>query len=389
MRNLSVAAFSTFAALAIAALPVQAQTNWAGPYVGGNVGAALGQSKTQQSTVFSPTGYFASSSVPAVNGAGSKKLSPDGVIGGLHAGYDWQFGSIVAGVIGEFGALALNESSGSTVTYPCCAPTNFTVKNKVSTDWFLSFRPRVGYAFGNLLPYLTGGVSLTNLRTNFTFTDTFASASETANKTSTRVGWSVGTGIEYALNNNWSLKGEYLYTDFGRSSSSGTALTAFTPAIAFPTNTFSHSADLQVHAIRIGFSYRFAAPTPPPGVPVAAPAAPPPAVVAPSKQVFIVFFEFDKSSLTADGRKVVDAAAAAFKSGKSGVTIAGYTDLAGTQQYNLALSKRRADTVKAALVRDGVPAGAIDASWHGKENPRVPTANGVREPQNRRVEITM
>jgi len=105
--------------------------------------------------------------------------------------------------------------------------------------------------------------------------------------------------------------------------------------------------------------------------------------------MFIVFFEFDKSSLTAEGKQVVDAAAAAFKSGKSGVAIAGYTDLAGTQQYNLALSKRRADTVKAALVKDGVPATAIDETWHGKENPRVPTADGVREPQNRRVEIAM
>jgi outer membrane protein OmpA-like peptidoglycan-associated protein len=105
--------------------------------------------------------------------------------------------------------------------------------------------------------------------------------------------------------------------------------------------------------------------------------------------VFIVFFEFDKSALTADGKKVVDAAAAAFKSGKSGVAIAGYTDLSGAQKYNLALSKRRADTVKAALAKDGVPASAIDEKWFGKENPRVPTADGVREPQNRRVEITM
>ncbi len=96
-----------------------------------------------------------------------------------------------------------------------------------------------------------------------------------------------------------------------------------------------------------------------------------------------------KASLTADGKRVVDAAAAGFNSGKPSVGISGNTDLAGTQQYNLALSKRRAEAVKAALVKDGVPASAIDESWHGKENPRVPTADGVREPQNRRVEISM
>ena len=60
------------------------------------------------------------------------------------------------------------------------------------------------------------------------------------------------------------------------------------------------------------------------------------------------------------------------------------------KQYNLALSKRRADAVKDALVRDGVPASAIDESWHGKENSaRARAADGVREPQNRRVEIRM
>ena len=128
---------------------------------------------------------------------------------------------------------------------------------------------------------------------------------------------------------------------------------------------------------------------PPPVTPVAAPIVPPPAAVASAKQMFIVFFEFDKSSLTADGKKVVDAAAAAFKSGKSDVAVAGYTDLAGSQQYNLALSHRRADAVKAALVKDGVPATAVGENWYGKQNPRVPTPDGVREPQNRRVEITM
>jgi outer membrane protein OmpA-like peptidoglycan-associated protein len=142
-------------------------------------------------------------------------------------------------------------------------------------------------------------------------------------------------------------------------------------------------------------TYHFAAaqpvpaPPPPPVSIVAAPPAPPRAAIAPQQQLFIVFFEFDKSALTADGKRVVDSAASAFTAGKSGVAIAGYTDLAGTQQYNLALSKRRAEAVAAALVKDGVPKSAINESWHGKENPRVPTADGVREPQNRRVEITM
>jgi outer membrane protein OmpA-like peptidoglycan-associated protein len=146
------------------------------------------------------------------------------------------------------------------------------------------------------------------------------------------------------------------------------------------------STDQIDFGVMLGLTVRFGGSAESP--PVAAPPAPP-AAVAPQKQVFIVFFEFDKSSLTPDGRKVVDAAAAVFKAGKSSVAIAGYTDLAGTQQYNLALSKRRADRVKTALVQDGVVASAITESWHGKENPRVPTADGVREPQNRRVEITM
>jgi outer membrane protein OmpA-like peptidoglycan-associated protein len=121
-----------------------------------------------------------------------------------------------------------------------------------------------------------------------------------------------------------------------------------------------------------------AAPPPPP------PAAPPP---APPKQ-FIVYFEFDKSDLTPEGAKVVLDAASAYKqTGSARVAITGYTDLAGTQRYNLGLSKRRADTVPGALVRDGVPDGAIAEAWRGKENPAVPTADGVREPRNRRVEI--
>jgi OmpA-OmpF porin, OOP family len=201
----------------------------------------------------------------------------------------------------------------------------------------------------------------------------------------TELAWGAGAGVAYSITPNLALDLAYKYLDLGEMRT-GTRVTTLGVASAVTAT----KADLQAHTVTLGVRWTFGAPpAPPPAAPVAAPPAPPPAAVAPQQQMFIVFFEFDKSTLTADGKRVVDAAAAAFKSGKSGVAISGYTDLAGTQQYNLALSKRRADAVKSALVRDGVPAGAINESWHGKENPRVPTADGVREPQNRRVEISM
>ena len=207
-----------------------------------------------------------------------------------------------------------------------------------------------------IVPYIGAGAGATDLRAGGT----------------DRWGFAIQpiVGVSYSITPQISISGEYRYL-YG------------VDEVHVGTATLTN----REHHILFGATWHFGSPAAPP--PVAAPPAPPPAAVAPQKQMFIVFFEFDKSSLTADGRRVVDAAAAAFKSGKSGVAIAGYTDLAGTQQYNLALSRRRADTVKAALVRDGVPAAAIDEKWFGKENPRVPTADGVREPQNRRVEITM
>ena len=71
------------------------------------------------------------------------------------------------------------------------------------------------------------------------------------------------------------------------------------------------------------------------------------------------------------------------------VMLAGHADRAGSESYNMALSERRAQTVAAALVARGVPADALDVKWFGESQPRVPTPDGQREPQNRRVEITV
>jgi outer membrane protein OmpA-like peptidoglycan-associated protein len=239
--------------------------------------------------------------------------------------------------------------------------------------------------FGRFQPYIDAGVGVArNDLSRTSFAAGGANIGSVSSHAVTGFAWGAGAGVAYAIIPNLLLDLSYKYLDLGEMHS-GTTLSLGAARV----NTARMDADLKVHTVMLGVRYEFGpAPAPAP-TPVAAPPAPPPAAVAPQKQVFIVFFEFDKSALTPDGRKVVDSAAAAFKAGKQNVAIAGYTDLSGTQQYNLALSKRRADAVKGALVRDGVPASAIDESWFGKQNPRVPTADGVREPQNRRVEITM
>jgi OOP family OmpA-OmpF porin len=102
-----------------------------------------------------------------------------------------------------------------------------------------------------------------------------------------------------------------------------------------------------------------------------------------------VYFEFDHSSLTPEGRQVVDTVAQAAKSNGGPVRLVGKADLSGTDPYNMALSHRRADTVRAELRHDGIDNSRIEESWVGERQPPVPTAAGVREPRNRVVEVTI
>ena len=90
--------------------------------------------------------------------------------------------------------------------------------------------------------------------------DTFATALETGSISSTRLGWTVGAGGEYAFGNGWSAKAEYLYVDLGSASVNSTNLTAFTPPIAFPTNVFTHTIELRSNIARVGLNYKFSGP---------------------------------------------------------------------------------------------------------------------------------
>jgi outer membrane protein OmpA-like peptidoglycan-associated protein len=131
-----------------------------------------------------------------------------------------------------------------------------------------------------------------------------------------------------------------------------------------------------------------AAEAPPPPPPPPAPPAPPPVPAPEAQRSFQVFFDFDKSDITAAAAKVIKAAAESAKAGHATkIVVTGHTDTVGSAAYNQALSERRAAAVKRALVADGLPEAEIGTLGVGKSGLLVPTADGVREPQNRRAEI--
>jgi len=124
-----------------------------------------------------------------------------------------------------------------------------------------------------------------------------------------------------------------------------------------------------------------APPAPPPPLP---PAPPPP----PPQKVFLVFFDWDKYNITPEGEKIIELAAQQYKAGGSvKLQVTGYTDTTGSYAYNQRLSERRANAVATRMAALGVARSDMAVSGRSFNDLRVPTPLGVREPQNRRVEI--
>ncbi len=141
---------------------------------------------------------------------------------------------------------------------------------------------------------------------------------------------------------------------------------------------FNHSI------LAVGVRYAFSYPPPPSPVPVAPPST------GSISRTYLVFFDWDRADLTDRARQIIaEAATASARVQTTRIEVQGNADRSGTPAYNQGLSVRRARAVAAELVRRGVPQAAINVQGFGDTRPLVPTAAGVREPQNRRVEIIL
>lgn len=179
-------------------------------------------------------------------------------------------------------------------------------------------------------------------------------------------------GVNYALSHNLAMFVNYRYLNV--------------QGDEFDASTKLHidGEDFQKHTATLGLRYAFA---PPAAAPQAPPSPPQPA--PPVEREFLVFFGFNKSQLTPQALETIrQAATAALQQGTANIRVVGHTDRSGSLNYNRALSVRRAETVKKALVTEGVMGSAISLRGRGESEPLVQTADGMREPQNRRVQIT-
>jgi OmpA-OmpF porin, OOP family len=236
---------------------------------------------------------------------------------------------------------------------------------------------------GWLTPYVGAGAGYGWMN----YGDLAPIAGSGVNDTDSGFAYQLIAGVEHRIDDHLSASLSYRY--FGMPD------TGFTTASGLGVDS-----DYSSHAIMIGLRWSFGAPehVMAQAAPAPAPApmpAPPPKVEAPAPapapaqpRRFLIFFDWNKATLTPEARSILASAAAAAKQGQVvRIELTGHADRSGPATYNMRLSQRRADAARAQLVRDGIAAGEIVTYAKGETEPLVPTADGVREPQNRRVEI--
>lgn len=211
--------------------------NWTGLYLGGNFGSASGRNESSL----------------AVLGTNEQfTLAPDGRIGGVQAGYNWQAANIVFGI--EADIQGSTQKDDRTCVVNCQGAGGTFANYEAKLPWFGTVRGRLGYSAGSTLLYATGGYAYGGIKTNID--STFLNGPVSSRFSETKGGWTVGAGIETPatlfsfFGPNWTSKTEYLYIDLG--STSGIIADPGFPAVT--------TTKVTQHVFRSGLNYHFNSP---------------------------------------------------------------------------------------------------------------------------------
>jgi outer membrane protein OmpA-like peptidoglycan-associated protein len=357
--------------------------------------------------------FLASSAAAALAlSAGAASAEPDGWYGAVDAGYhftpnninveagntvNWQIetndgwaafarlgyrfnpnwrveleGGYRSGDIGRIrhstGSVPSGVCNFTPATGPCYSPEG----DVEATTLFINTIYDIGGEYWGVRPFVGLGIGVNRVNTEFNGTVRGdRGVTVAADDSSTKFALQALAGLSYAIGDRSNIDLTYRYLTGEMSFDAVSSSSA--PANGY--GTFRGDYD-ESHTVTLGLRYAFGADAPPP---------PPP---APQAREFVVYFDWDRSDLTAEARSVVTQAANYARSGApTRVLVVGYADTSGSAAYNVGLSNRRARTVADALVAQGVNGGVIALDGKGETNLARPTADGVREPLNRRATI--
>lgn len=222
--------------------PIVEPYSWTGFYAGINGGYAFGtKHHVRMNEDDGPNLLY---------GSTYGDLTPKGGFGGIQAGYNQQFGGFVFGLEADIQGAGI---AGKTTSTDFSA--DYTLTTKSRTNWFGTVRPRIGYAFDNILIYATGGLAFGGVKYKQDYLDFGSIPHYTSypSKSDTRIGYALGGGVEYAITQNWSVKLEYQYVDLGRSNLDGVEVRS-----GLPTEYSIHTKlRTDFHIVRLGLNYRF------------------------------------------------------------------------------------------------------------------------------------
>lgn len=251
---------ATAADLPVKALPPAVPAfSWTGCYLGGNAGGAWGRSdvNTSFTAPFEINGRFINELTREL----SPVLHPEGATVGGQLGCNRQFGYFVAGGETDFNYFGLKNNISTTFPAAIVNPASqsVTTSSSIETRWLFTARGRLGYTWDTWLVYATGGLAMTRIDaaakySNVAVNPSFLVESEFASASTTKVGWTIGAGVEHAISKNWTAKLEYLYADFGSVTASGQIVSGESGPSGILSN---HNFPLRTNIVRFGVNYLF------------------------------------------------------------------------------------------------------------------------------------
>ncbi|MDR6287503.1 MULTISPECIES: OmpA family protein [Inquilinus] len=341
-KNLMYAAVGA-AALLVAAPAMAQQYQATGLYVGAGAGVNFRQEDSVDVRNGSSSGFTG-----ATEGKSKYNVGP---AGDIYLGYDW--GSIRADA-----EVSLRNNDIDKGTFN----NGVTFKNGNVRTIGIMANAYYDFDFGSpFVPYIGGGVGVALINAELKR----GNGGTHFNDFNTQFAYQGIAGVSYNFSPNLAANLEYRY--LGNTS----------PKFKDAGDSLKYDSSNN-HTVLVGLRYTFA------------PAPVVEEVVTTQARSYLVFFDFDSSRLTPEAKQIVASAAADALQGKTTqIGVTGHTDRSGSDRYNQALSVRRAESVRRELVSDGVADSLIVTRGVGEADPLVPTADGVREPQNRRVEIVL